>query len=265
MLSVMRADDHPDLPNDRRLRRSGAAGSGVPAPAPGRRRSGRPARLDREMIANAASEVGLDGLTLKAVADRLGVSVPSLYHHVDGRDDLMRLAAEHTAAQIAVPADRGQGWAEWLLEWARYAYEAFVAQPDLLDQWRQGSISADRMVLHIDAAMDLLTRQGFSAVEARDAFELASECAIGAAVNRLRESGSPHDRDDRVALYHRVLSRHAPDELPHLRRLAAEYEPPPALDDRIVTVLVGIAVRRAEPWQPIQALVAGADVIPLRP
>jgi len=233
--------------------------------AAGPRRAGRPARVDREMIASAAAAVGLDGLTLRAVADRLGVSVPSLYHHVDGRDDLVRLAAAHAAAQIAIPEDRGQSWAEWLLEWARYSYDALLAQPDLLDQFRQGAISADRMVLHIDAAMGLLTRQGFSTVEARDAFELASECAIGAAVNRLRESGSAHDRDERVTLYHRVLSRHTPDELPHLRRLAAEYEPPPTLDDRIVTVLVGIAVRRGEPWQPIQALVTGADVIPLRP
>ncbi|HJY03666.1 MAG TPA: TetR family transcriptional regulator, partial [Streptosporangiaceae bacterium] len=33
-----------------------------------------------------ADEVGLSGLTLAALADRLGVRYPSLYKHVDGMD-----------------------------------------------------------------------------------------------------------------------------------------------------------------------------------
>ncbi len=230
-----------------------------------RRKVGRPARLDREMIAKAAYEVGLDRITMKAVADRLGVSVPGLYHHLDGRDDLLRLAAEYSAAQIAVPVDRGQGWAEWLLEWSRYAYDAFVAQPQLVDQFRQGTISVDRMVVHVDAVIGLLARQGFTLVEARDAYGLVSECAVGAAINRLRDAESARGGHDLVAEYHRVLADRAADELPNLRRLAADPAPAPTLDDQIVTVLIGIAVRRGEPWQPISSLAAGADVIPLHP
>ncbi|HEX5097651.1 MAG TPA: helix-turn-helix domain-containing protein, partial [Acidimicrobiia bacterium] len=100
-----------------------------------RRKVGRPARLDRDMIAKAAHEVGLDRVTMKAVADRLGVSVPGLYHHIEGRDDLMRLAAEYSASRIPLPVDRGQHWAAWLLEWAQYSHDAFVAQPELLGQF----------------------------------------------------------------------------------------------------------------------------------
>ncbi|MGH8978055.1 MAG: TetR/AcrR family transcriptional regulator, partial [Acidimicrobiia bacterium] len=96
---------------------------------------GRPARLNRAMIARAAYEVGLDQVTRKGVADRLGVSVPGLYHHVEGRDDLMRLAAEYSASQMELPVDHGQHWAEWLLECARYSHDAFVAQPALLAQF----------------------------------------------------------------------------------------------------------------------------------
>ncbi len=233
-----------------------------------RRKVGRPARLDREMIARAAYEIGLDRITMKAVADHLGVSVPGLYHHLDGRDDLLRLAAEYSAALIEVPVDRGQGWAEWLLEWSRYAYAAFVAQPQLVDQFRQGTISVDRMVVHVDAVIGLLTREGFSLVEARDAYGLVSQCAVGAAINRLRDTESARGGPDLVAEYHRVLAARGPGELPHLRRLAAEHEPPPTLDDQVVTVLVGIAVRRGDAWEPILELAGsgpGAAVIPLHP
>ena len=79
---------------------------------------GRPPRISRQMIAEAAHELGLDGLTLRAVADHLDVSIAALYHHVSGKDDLMRLAAEYSAANVPIPQDVGQHWAVWLQEWA---------------------------------------------------------------------------------------------------------------------------------------------------
>lgn len=61
---------------------------------------------------DVADEVGLDGLTLTAVAERFGVAVPSLYKHVGGLDDLrQRLATVATlelgAALAAVSPDGG--------------------------------------------------------------------------------------------------------------------------------------------------------------
>src|SRR5262245_13502271 len=104
---------------------------------------GRPARISRRAIAEAANEIGLSQLTLRAVAERLGVSVASLYHHVDGKDDLLRLAAEYTAARTPIPQAHGQHWAVWLLEWAFYNRDAFAAEPALLEQYLDGAISAE--------------------------------------------------------------------------------------------------------------------------
>ena len=49
------------------------------------------------------------------VADRLGLSVPGLYHHVRGRDDLLRLAAERTMSRIEAPEYDGEHWSDWLI------------------------------------------------------------------------------------------------------------------------------------------------------
>jgi AcrR family transcriptional regulator len=213
---------------------------------------GRPAKLDRALIARAAYEVGLDRVTMRAVAERLGVSVPGLYHHVDGRDDLMRLGAEYSAAQIQVPVDHGQHWTEWLLEWARYSHDAFVAQPALLGQFLNGSLGVDRMLMHVDAMVGVLSRQGFSPEDALDAYALVTEVALGAAVSEIRAAESARAGRPLIAEYHRVLATEPPDALPHLRALVDRMRIlPQDLTDRIVTVLVGIAARRGEPWQEI--------------
>jgi len=216
---------------------------------------GRPARLDRAMIARAAAEIGLDRVTMKAVADRLGVSVPGLYHHVQGRDDLMRLGAEYSAAQIQVPVDHGQHWTAWLLEWARYSHDAFVAQPALLGQFLNGSLGVERMVAHVDAVVGVLTSQGFTVVDAIDAYELVSEVALGAAVGEIRAHESARAGRPVLAEYHRVLASEPPDALPNLRKVvASSHETKGDLTARLLTVLIGIAVRRGEPWEPILAL-----------
>src|SRR4051812_40854192 len=99
---------------------------------------GRPPRINRQMIAEAAHEIGLEQLTLKAVADHLDVSIAALYHYIDGKEDLLRLAADHAAAQVPLPEDHGQHWARWLLEWAVYNRDVFLARSGLLAQYLEG-------------------------------------------------------------------------------------------------------------------------------
>jgi AcrR family transcriptional regulator len=224
--------------------------------SPGARPVGRPPRINRQMIAEAAHEIGLDGLTLKAVADHLGVSIAALYHHVSSKHDLMREAAEYSATRVPLPEDRGQHWAVWLYEWAAYNRDAFLAQPGLLTQFLDGAISAESIAGNVDAVLGLLVRQGFSILDANAAYELVTSCALGMSVMAIREreaerSGRPL-RDVTAA----VLDQSAPDELPHLRALFDEVvgQGRQPFHVAIGTVLCGIALREGEDWEPIQAM-----------
>ena len=247
--------------------RAAEGGRGQPVK---RAKVGRPARLDREMIAQAAYEIGLDRVTMKSVAERLGVSVPGLYHHVEGRDDLMRLATEYSTARIRFPGDRGQQWPEYLMEWARHMYDAFVAQPEILNQFWKGASGVDRMVDHVDAVIGFLTQQGFTEIEALEAYTLTSRCVIGATMHNVREHETGNEL---IAEYHRALASRPSSELPHLRLLVAAMgsSTDVSFEDEIATALIGIAVRRGEPWEPILEIVRepanvdDAEVITLHP
>src|SRR5258708_31960523 len=54
---------------------------------------GRPRQIDRERIVEAALDVGLESLTMRAVAERLGVHPSALNYHVSGREGLLGAVA----------------------------------------------------------------------------------------------------------------------------------------------------------------------------
>jgi AcrR family transcriptional regulator len=218
----------------------------------GRRRAGRPSRIDREAIARAVGEIPVDELSVRAVADHLGVSVAALYYHVSGREELLLLAAEQSIDRIPLPADRDQHWAVWLYEWAEYARRAFGSDPTLLSRFIDGGIGVDRMVDHIETALALCVRNGFTEQEALDAYNLVSGVAVGSAIRDIRlaamaTAGRPLD-----VQYRMVFAERRPEELPHLRRLVesgldAEVE----FVHEISAALAGIAVRRGESWDVV--------------
>jgi AcrR family transcriptional regulator len=67
--------------------------------------------LTRERILVGALEVldadGLEGLTMRRLADRLGVGAMSLYRHVTDRDDLLDLVVEGILAETEAPTPSG--------------------------------------------------------------------------------------------------------------------------------------------------------------
>ncbi len=215
------------------------------------------------MIAEAAHEIGLDGLTLRRVADHLGVSIAALYHHVSSKDDLMRVAAEYSATKVPLPEDRGQHWAVWLYEWAAYNRDAFLAQPGLLAQFLEGAISAEAIAGNIDTILGLLVRQGFSILDANAAYELVTSCALGTAVTTIREREAERAGRTILASHRQVLAQAGPDDLPYLRRLIDACATQPrdtAFHSRIATVLCGVAGRQGEEWPPIERLIEAAAV-----
>ena len=66
-----------------------------------RRRAGLTPAIVVEEAGRLADEVGLDRLTLAAVAARLGVALPSLYKHIRGLDALLQQIAANATAELA--------------------------------------------------------------------------------------------------------------------------------------------------------------------
>ncbi|MFJ3957346.1 TetR/AcrR family transcriptional regulator [Arthrobacter sp. NPDC090010] len=98
-----------------------------------RRRVGRPIKavLTHESIVKAALELvsgkGYDGLTMSAMAKKLGVSPSALYNHVTNKHEVLILIEDHLAAQVDVSAFDTKPWKEAVSDWA-WSYRQVFAQ-----------------------------------------------------------------------------------------------------------------------------------------
>jgi AcrR family transcriptional regulator len=77
---------------------------------------GRPKRqsLDRAQVVRAAlellDEVGLEGLSMRRLADRLGVKAASVYWHVRDKEELLDLVFDRVIGEIEVPEPEPSRW-----------------------------------------------------------------------------------------------------------------------------------------------------------
>jgi AcrR family transcriptional regulator len=92
--------------------------------------------LSREKIVTTAigvaDEVGLEAMTMKRVAERLGAGAMSLYRHVADKDELIEAMVEQVTDDYVYPDRSGIGWRAAMHVLARQDWAAFLAHPWLL-------------------------------------------------------------------------------------------------------------------------------------
>jgi AcrR family transcriptional regulator len=110
-------------------------GAAAPEPpwrtTPRRRSVPRPA-LNREVVVAAALKVleagGGEALTMRRVADQIGVSASSLYGYVANKEELVQLVLDRIFEDLGVPpADRG--WQEMIKDFARGMLAVYRRHP----------------------------------------------------------------------------------------------------------------------------------------
>src|SRR6476469_4738319 len=91
-------------------------------------RRGRPARINRQMIVEAGRSLDRAGLTLQAVADRLGVDRKAISYHVAGRQELIDLVATATIAEELAGLVLPEPWGDAITTWAAATRRAMLRE-----------------------------------------------------------------------------------------------------------------------------------------
>ncbi len=204
-------------------------------------RPGRPPRVNAQAIIRAAIEIGLEGVTLKQVADRLGVAVPTLYRHVRNRDELVRLAAFQITLARAMPQAEGLHWSALAQRYAESLYASFMAEPQLIGELLKGRLGPHAEVDVLEQFLAALAPHGFSPEEGAQLFHALGMITIGAAAGSIGLAASTASGQPWNAEMRRALAERDPLELPRVRR-----------------VLPALLETETIPWQHVlQRLLAG--------
>ncbi len=122
---------------------------------------GRPPRLSRERIVAAALEFDLESLTMRGLAERLGVTHSTLYGWVSSREELLDLISAVTVDKTLPEGDPVDGdWRGWLTTVAVRMHAELMSAP------RHASRLAVTQA-HRDAAHDRLHSRAITALAAR--------------------------------------------------------------------------------------------------
>lgn len=99
------------------------------------RRAARPP-LDREQIVAAALRIvdaeGVEGLSLRRLAEGLGVTAMSIYWHVRDKAELLELVGQAVLAEIEIPSVRGD-WKDQLRDVHRSMLAGVLRHPNTAD------------------------------------------------------------------------------------------------------------------------------------
>ncbi|MEV4156676.1 TetR/AcrR family transcriptional regulator [Nocardia salmonicida] len=188
--------------------------------------------LSRDRVLDAAIRVadrgGVEAITMRRVAQELGVEAMSLYNHVPNKDAILDGVVDAVFAAIELPQAGGADWREAIRARARSA-RSVLAQ----HSWALGLMDSRRnpgsaTLRHHDAVLGVLRRAGFSLPMAAHAVSLI-DSYVGGFV--LQEANLPVAVPaDVEAVAGGILANLPADELPYLTEMIVDHALRPGYD-----------------------------------
>jgi len=146
------------------------------------RRKAESAPLSRERILDATLAVldgeGLAAVSMRRVAQELGVEAMSLYHHVPSKAALLDGVFERVLAELPSPARRG-AWPGALRTRARAFRAVLCAHPQALPLFATRPAVTPAALGRVEEVLQLLDDAGFSPLEAVRTLQVVTAFVVG--------------------------------------------------------------------------------------
>lgn len=212
-----------------------------------RRPSGRPRLIDRDKIVRAASEIGADRLTMRAVAEHLGVTTQALYNHIGGRRELMALLANDYGDIFDIDISDEASWQETLTAFARSLRQRLHDRPGTAAGVATRGPISTASIRFVDRLMTRMTKAGFSEAEALLSYRSVIELVVGSVQRRELLDADPSREQANRLLFYEALAESDPDSLPNLAHIAAGWnrrDPDELFEYSLSTLVAGIGTER---------------------
>ena len=187
--------------------------------------------LTRQRVLDAAVALadrdGVGSLSMRKLAQELGVEAMSLYHHVANKAAILDGLVDVVFGEIELPSGDA-GWKEAMRQRALSAREALRRHPWSTALMESRSTPGPANLRHHDAVLGILRNAGFSVALAGHAYSLLDAYIYGFA---LQETSLPFSTPEETAdVAETIMAEFPADQYPHLTEFAVEHVLQPGYD-----------------------------------
>jgi len=184
------------------------------------------ARVLRGAHAVADAE-GVGSLTMRSLAEHLGVKPMALYHHVANKSEIVDGIVDLVFSEIELPAAGGE-WRAEMERRARSAREVLGRHPWAIALLQSRTHPGPATLRHHNAVIGALRGAGFSVVMTAHAFALLDSYIFGFA---LSEASLPINGPETVAeVAESMMLTYLTRDFPHLGEFSTEHVLKPGYD-----------------------------------
>jgi AcrR family transcriptional regulator len=198
----------------------------VPASVGGKR-----SRLDRERVLRGAVDVadrgGIAALTIRSLADELGVKPMTVYYYVTNKEEILDGIVDIVFSEIDLPTV-GDDWRSQMSRRAHSARRVLRGHPWAVPLLESRTSPGPATLAHHDAVLGTLLAGGFSPRLTAHAYALLDAYVYGFAI---QEASLPFEGPDSVGdVADPIMELMATGAYPHLVHMATSYYLRPGYD-----------------------------------
>jgi AcrR family transcriptional regulator len=186
--------------------------------------------LSRERVMRGAAliagESGIGSLTIRSLAQALGVKPMSLYHYVANKDEILDGIVDLVFSEIDLPSLEGS-WRPELRQWAHSARQVLTRNSWAIALLESRATPGPATLRHHDQIIGVLRGAGFSVPMTAHAYALLDSYVYGFA---LQEAALPFNPETVAPVAESIMQTFLEGAYPHLVELAAEHVLQPDYD-----------------------------------
>ncbi len=187
--------------------------------------------LNKDRVLRAALAIadsgGIGSLTIRSLAEELGVKPMAVYHHVTNKDEILDGLVDLVFAEIEQPSPEGE-WRAEIRKRSSSAREVLGRHPWSIGLMESRKSPGPATLRHHDATIATLRAGGFSVAMTAHAYALLDAFVYGFA---LQEASLPFEGPDgAAAVAEPIMALMGSGEYPHLVELATEHALLPGYD-----------------------------------
>ncbi|MEV0925308.1 TetR/AcrR family transcriptional regulator C-terminal domain-containing protein [Streptomyces spongiicola] len=157
--------------------------------------------LSRDRIIRAAlliiDEEGVEALSMRRIAARLGVQAMSLYNHVRGKDDILDGVTEFITGDMRMPRRMAGGWEEGIRDLSYGFRRASLRHPRACEMVLMRQLSTRTALAPVDTMIAMMLDHGFDEEIAVRVLRLFVSFQVGTLLQEVR-SGPGSGRETRA-------------------------------------------------------------------